>query len=103
MKFTDVFMCGAWLYAFMSVCVSLVRLSLSRARALLFFVPPLFFSLVPPSLSYFRAAVTSSAEMKVKTPPTKLLDKTIWNPRPETEIDLAPRAVSDESNSFRLF
>jgi hypothetical protein len=27
--------------------------------------------------------------------------KTIWNPRPE--IDLAPRAVSDESESFRPF
>jgi hypothetical protein len=39
--------------------------------------------------------------MKVKTPPTELLDKTIWNPRPE--IDLASRAVSDESNSFRFF
>jgi hypothetical protein len=52
---------------------------------------------------YFRAVVvvTSSAEMKVKTPPTKLLGKTIWNPRPE--IDLARWAVSDESNSFRLF
>jgi hypothetical protein len=49
---------------------------------------------------YFRAVVTSGAEMKVKTPPTKLLDKTFWNPRPE--IDLASRAVSGESNSFRL-
>jgi hypothetical protein len=39
--------------------------------------------------------VTSSAEMKVKTPPTKLLDRKIWNPRPE--VYLAPRAVSDES------
>jgi hypothetical protein len=45
--------------------------------------------------------VTSSAEMKVGTSPTKLLDKTFWNPRPE--IDLASRAVSDESSSFRLF
>jgi hypothetical protein len=45
--------------------------------------------------------VTSSAEMEVKTSPTKLLDKTIWNPHPE--IDLASRAVSGESNSFRLF
>jgi hypothetical protein len=26
--------------------------------------------------------VTSGAVMKVKTPPTKLLDKTFWNPRP---------------------
>ena len=50
---------------------------------------------------YFRADVTSSAEMEVKTPPMKLLDKTIWNPHPE--IDLASRAVSGESNSFRLF
>ena len=50
---------------------------------------------------YFRAAVTSSAEMEVKTSPTKLLDKTIWNPHPE--IDLASWAVSGESNSFRLF
>ena len=42
---------------------------------------------------YFRAAVTSSAEMKVKAkkPPTKLPDKTIWNPRPG--VDLASRAV----------
>jgi hypothetical protein len=45
--------------------------------------------------------VTSSAEMEVKTPPTKLLDKTIWNPHPE--IDLASRAVSGDSNSLRLF
>ena len=47
---------------------------------------------------YFRAAVTSSAEMEVKkTPPTKLLDldKTIWNPHPE--IELASRAVGGES------
>jgi hypothetical protein len=42
---------------------------------------------------YFRAAVISSTEMEVKTTSlAKLLDKTIWNPRPE--IDLAPRAVS---------
>jgi hypothetical protein len=46
-------------------------------------------------------AVPSSAKMEVKTSPTKLLDKTIWNPRPET--DLASRAVSHEPNSFRLF
>ena len=45
--------------------------------------------------------MTSSAEMEVKTSITKLLDKTIWNPRPE--IDLASRAVSGESSPFRLF
>ena len=50
---------------------------------------------------YFRAAVTSSAEMEVKTFPAKLLDKTFWNPRPE--IDLASRAVSGESGSSHLF
>jgi hypothetical protein len=50
---------------------------------------------------YFRAVVTSIAEMKVNTPLTRLLDKSIWNPRPE--IDLALRAVSDESSSFRIF
>jgi hypothetical protein len=49
---------------------------------------------------YFRAVVTSSAEMEAKAFPAKLLDKTFWNPRPE--IDLASRAVSGESNSFHL-
>jgi hypothetical protein len=39
--------------------------------------------------------------MKVKTPPTQLLDKIFWNPRPK--IDPASRAVSDEPNFFRLF
>jgi hypothetical protein len=49
---------------------------------------------------YFRAVVTSGAEMKMKekTPPTKLLDETLWNPRPE--IDLAPRADTHRSNEF---
>jgi hypothetical protein len=56
---------------------------------------------------YFRAvvAVTSSAEMKAKTAPikrpTKLLDKTFWNPHPE--IGLTSQAVSDEPSFFRLF
>ena len=36
---------------------------------------------------------------KVKTPPTKLLDKTILNPRPEIDLPVASLTVSDESNS----
>jgi len=50
---------------------------------------------------YFRAVVTTSTEMKAKASLTKLLGKTIWNPRPE--IDVASWAISYESNSFRLF
>ena len=42
--------------------------------------------------------MTSIAEMEVKAPPAKHLDKIIWDP----EIDLAPRAVSGESNSFHF-
>ena len=40
----------------------------------------------------FRAAVTSSAEMKAKAPSAELLGNIIWNPRPE--IYLASRAVT---------
>jgi hypothetical protein len=47
--------------------------------------------------------MTSGAEMELKASPTKLLDKTIWNYRPEIDLALAPRAFNDESNSFRFF
>ena len=45
---------------------------------------------------YFRAVVTSSTGMKAEASPTKLLDKKIWNPRPE--IYKAPRAVMIVTN-----
>jgi hypothetical protein len=46
---------------------------------------------------YFPAAANSSAVMKGGAPPTKLLDKTIWNTCVNTRpvFDLAPRAVVD--------
>jgi hypothetical protein len=61
--------------------------------------------LLSAQVFYFRAVVTSSAEMRAETSPTKLPDKTIWNPRPDIDLGsfLAPRAVSGESKSFRLF
>jgi hypothetical protein len=39
--------------------------------------------------------------MKGETSPTKILDKTVRNPRPVT--DLPSRAVSDKPKSFHLF
>jgi hypothetical protein len=36
--------------------------------------------------------------MKGKTSPTKLLDKTIWNPRPV--VDLTSRAITESGGSF---
>jgi hypothetical protein len=38
--------------------------------------------------------------MKGKTSSAKLLDKTIWNPRPV--IDLLPRAITEPGGSFML-
>jgi hypothetical protein len=43
---------------------------------------------------------TSSAKMKGKTSSTKLLDKTIWNPRPV--IGLLSRPITGPSGSFLL-
>jgi hypothetical protein len=47
-----------------------------------------------------RFAKTSNAEMKGGTSPTKLLNKTIWNPRPV--IDQSPRAIKELGGSFLL-
>ena len=69
-------------------------------RGFQIFLSRSFVGEVLPFISALEVAFlfpTSSAEMKGKTSPTKLLDKTIWNPRPM--IDLASRAVSDKSKS----
>ena len=47
-----------------------------------------------------RIRKTSNAEMKRKTSSTKLLDKTIWNPRPV--IDSLSRAITESGGSYLL-
>ena len=55
-----------------------------------------------PHVRHVRIRKTSSAEMKGKTSSAKILDKTIWNPRPV--IDLLSRAIinTELGGSFLL-
>jgi hypothetical protein len=49
----------------------------------------------------YRFAKTSSAEMKGEASSAKLLDKTIWNPRPV--IGLLPQAIAESGGPFLHF
>jgi hypothetical protein len=55
----------------------------SGSRSFVASLPPISaLEVTGTQVFYFRAVVTSSAGMNAKTPLAKLLDKTIWNPRP---------------------